>query len=248
MEKIHWPDDCRAAISLTYDDGISNHPAVVAPQLEAHGVRGTFYAPLSSDILAHPLDWRKMAQRGHEIGNHTVFHPCRNVRGKYDSWLPEANNLVNYDAERWLDEINTANQALFLIDDKHERTFGNTCFDNFIGPEDAPICLEPLIEQVFVAARGENTGKPVNLDSLNFNNLGTIWGDRRALGDFSPELNGLLDTGGWIIYTFHGVGPVHNHSIAEEEHLRLVDFLGDNRDKFWIAPVIEVAKFLQKNR
>ncbi|RPJ42518.1 MAG: chitooligosaccharide deacetylase, partial [Chloroflexi bacterium] len=124
-----WPKGCRAAISLTYDDGIPNHTELVAPQLEAYGLRGTFYAPFKSDLLKNPMAWRMMTRRGHELGNHTLFHPCWSVQGKYSEWLPDKYNLVHYDTDRWLYEINTANQALALVDGKSERTFGNTCFD-----------------------------------------------------------------------------------------------------------------------
>jgi peptidoglycan/xylan/chitin deacetylase (PgdA/CDA1 family) len=248
MGKNRWPKGCRAAVSLSYDDGISNHPQVVAPQLEAHGLRGTFYAPLRSRLMQDPLPWRAMAARGHELGNHSVFHPCWSVRGKYASWLPEAYNLENYTTERWLDEMNTANEALKLVDGRSERTYGNTCFDNYLGPADDPVCLEPLIAQLFVAARGEETNKPVDLEHLNYNNLGTIWGDRRAFGDFSSELNEILDTGGWVIYTFHGVGEeAHNHHINAEEHRRLLAFLRDSAAQYWTAPVMDVVKWLKKH-
>jgi peptidoglycan-N-acetylglucosamine deacetylase len=246
MEPIRWPKGCRAAVSLSYDDGIPNHPQVVAPQLEAYGLRGTFYAPLRSSLMQDPLPWRAMVARGHELGNHSVFHPCWSVRGKYP-WLDDAYNLLRYTPERWLDEMDTANQALRLVDGRGERTFGNTCFDNYLGPEDAPVCLEPLIAQLFLAARGEDTGKPVDLANLNFNNLGTVWGDRRAFGDFSGELQEILDTGGWIIYTFHGVGEeAHNHHINAEEHRRLLAFLQASAAQYWTAPVIDVVKWLKK--
>lgn len=242
-----WPKGRKAVVSLTYDDGISTHPGEVAPLLETYGLRGTFYAPLQSDINNNPLAWRKLAERGHEIGNHTVYHPCWNVKGKYDSWLPESLNLVNYDEDHWMDEITAANEGLFLIDGRTRRTFGNTCFDNYMGPERDPICLEPLIARAFEAARGEETRKPVNLDSINYYNLGTIWADRRDFADFVPELQSLLDSGGWIIYTFHGVGEGrHTHYIAESEHRRLLAFLRDNSSVIWTAPVIEVVEHLKK--
>jgi peptidoglycan-N-acetylglucosamine deacetylase len=199
--KRSWPKGCRAAISLSYDDGIINHHQHVAPQLEAHKLRGTFYAPLNSDLMQNALAWRKLAKNGHELGNHSVFHPCWSIQERYADWLPEDFNLVDYDEERWLDEMTTANRALALVDGKSERTFGNTCFDNYMGPEDKPICLEPLIKQCFSAARGEDTGKPVNLDAINFFNLGTIWADDRKFADFRPELAQLIESGGWIIYT-----------------------------------------------
>ena len=244
-----WPKGCRAAVRLTYDDGISNHHELVAPMLEEFGLRGTFYAPIKDDLTQNPLPWRAMAAHGHELGNHTVYHPCWSVGGKYATWLPDQFNLVHYDAERWLDEMNTANQALSLIDNRSERTFGNTCFDNYLGPEEAPVCLEPLIATLFLAARGEETGRPVDLAKLNYNNLGTVWADRRAFGDFANELQEIIDTGGWVIYTFHGVGEAaHNHHINAWEHRLLLEFLRDNAKQYWTAPVIDVAKWLKKNR
>jgi peptidoglycan-N-acetylglucosamine deacetylase len=242
-----WPKGCRAAVSLTYDDGLPNHYQVVGPQLEAHNLRGTFYAPLNSDLMQNALAWRKLAERGHELGNHMVFHPCWSIQGRYDEWLAEEFNLVNYDGERWLDEARTANQALSLVDGKRERTFGNTCFDNNFGPEEAPISLEPFIQQVFLAARGEDTGQPVNLNTINFNNLGTVWADRRSFADFVPEFERLVDNGGWIIYTMHGVGAgTHYHNIDFQEHLRLLAYLQANAKTIWTAPVVEVVRHLKK--
>jgi peptidoglycan/xylan/chitin deacetylase (PgdA/CDA1 family) len=245
--KSRWPKKARCAVSLTYDDGLPSHPASLAPRLEHYHLRGTFYAPLQSDLSKDPIAWRKLAQRGHEIGNHTVFHPCWSVGGKYADWLPEQYNLVHYTAARWVDEIRTANEALFLIDGQRERTYGNTCYDNYLGDPEHPVCLEPLIAENFVAARGEETKKPVALDALNWQNLGTVWADGRAFGDFAPELDDLLDSGGWIIYTMHGVGAgTHALNIEAGEHERLLGFLHDQSERIWTAPVRDVVRHLKK--
>jgi len=245
--KSRWPKNRVAAVSLSYDDGLPNHYQLVAPQLEAHGFRGTFYIPLKSDILQNPMAWRALASKGHELGNHTVFHPCWSVGKRHANWLPEEYNLEHYTAENWLDEVRTANQALTLVDSRSEHTFGNTCFENYIGAENDPICLEPLIAQEFAAARGENTGQQVQLNPVNFNNLGTIWADRRSFGDFALELERVLDTGGWLLYSFHGVGKgAHDLYIESLEHQRLLDFLKNRQKYFWAAPVIDVVRYLKK--
>jgi len=245
---FRWPKKARAAVSLTYDDGITNHHQLVAPQLEANGLRGTFYTPLKSDLMQNPLAWRQIAARGHELGNHTVFHPCWSVGGKYAEWLDDDFNMENYTTEKWMDEVSTANRSLELIDGKIERTFGNTCFDNYLGPANQAVCLEPLIEQVFLAARGEDTGQPVNLKSLNYNNLGTIWADCRTYDDFVPELAELIENGEWAIYTMHGVGAgSHYHYIDEAEHLRLLKYLRASAGLIWTAPVIDVVRYLKKS-
>lgn len=40
----HWKDDRKMALSFTFDDGLANHVEVVAPLLEKHGHRGTFFS------------------------------------------------------------------------------------------------------------------------------------------------------------------------------------------------------------
>jgi len=247
MEIINaWPKGCRAAVSLTYDDGIPNHYQLVAPALEEAGLRGTFYTPVKSDLMQHPLTWRGMAKRGHELGNHGVFHPCWSPGGKYNDWLEEEFNLVHYDEARWLDEMDVANNVLRLVDGREERSFGNTCFDNYLGLPESPQCLEPLIERLFDAARGEETGRPVDLAQINWNNLGTVWADRRSAEEFSVEMEEIIDTGGWVIYTFHGVGEdAHNLHIAVDEHEKLLHFLHQQSDRIWTAPLIEVVRHLR---
>jgi len=70
-----WPKDARAAVSLTYDDGLDSQLINVAPALEAHGFRGTFFLT-EENMNARLADWQALAARGHEVGDHTVTHPC----------------------------------------------------------------------------------------------------------------------------------------------------------------------------
>jgi sialate O-acetylesterase len=246
--KVSWPGGCRAAVSLTYDDGNLSHPRVVAPLLEKHNLRGTFYVPIMSDLRMHPQTWREMALNGHEIGNHTLFHPCRSEPGAEMKWLDPVYNLCGYTSRRWTDEVDAANFTLHLLDGKTERTFGNTCYHTTIGVGENIVNLEPFIQQRFVAARGERTDRPVNLSQINYYNLGTAGCDFRTFREIEDELNHVLEEGGWIIYTGHGVGKGSHNLYSElEEHTRLVEYLAANRRMFWTAPLIEVVQYLQRN-
>lgn len=84
--------DREAAISYTFDDGLSDHAAIAAPLLDRHGFRGTFFVcpgliheqssdrPKRADGIG-AVDWqtlRQLAGRGHEIGSHSWSH--RNLR------------------------------------------------------------------------------------------------------------------------------------------------------------------------
>ena len=71
----YWPNASRAAVSLTYDDGLNSQLDNAAPELDALGLKATFF--LTEENCAERLaDWIKLAHEGHEMADHTVSHPC----------------------------------------------------------------------------------------------------------------------------------------------------------------------------
>lgn len=228
----------RAFVSLTYDDALPCHFETVAPLLESHGLRATFYTPVSPWMLNSADAWRRVAAAGHELGNHTIFHPCRNA----GAWLDEAYFLDRYSEKRWRDEVVLANAVLRLLDGRDDRSFGNTCHQNQIGPVEAGLTVEALGKDHFVAVRGEHTGRKVDLARANWFNLGTQGIDGKTFAEMLPVLDELAEQGGWMIFTLHGVGPRdHSLNMAEAEHLRLLEWLAKNRERVTTAPVRDIA-------
>lgn len=229
-----------AYVSLTYDDALPVHYETVAPLLEGHGLRATFYVPCNRGFMANADHWRKVAEAGHELGNHTIFHPCRGA----NTWLDPVYDMARYTAVRWNDEVALANSILHLIDGRTTRSYGNTCHENTIGaPEDATT-VESLAPEHFVAVRGEHTGQPARLTpTARWFNLGTRGIDGHTFEDLKPELEELERTGGWFIYTLHGVGPRdHQLHMTEPEHLRLIEWLAARRKTILTAPVRDIAE------
>lgn len=75
MSAFTWPNGKRAALSLSFDDARLSQISTGIPILNQHGVRGTFYVkPSSVDLQLE--GWKAAVAVGHEIGNHTVSHPC----------------------------------------------------------------------------------------------------------------------------------------------------------------------------
>ncbi|HXQ10911.1 MAG TPA: polysaccharide deacetylase family protein [Caulobacteraceae bacterium] len=70
-----WPGGARAAVSLSYDDALDSQIVNAVPALAAAGLKATFF--LTKDNVGPALDgWVGVARAGHEIGNHTITHPC----------------------------------------------------------------------------------------------------------------------------------------------------------------------------
>jgi len=242
-----WPQNQKAAISLTYDDGYPIVFKETVPDLEAAGLRATFYIPIQKRVREHIDDWKKVAAMGHELGNHSIFHPCRKDPPENFTWVDDGFDLQYYTPKRWSDEMTVANLVLGMMDGKKERTFGNTCCQNFIGMGEKKQSIEPLAENLFVATRGQKIDKVVNPETINFNNLGHYSGDKKTFGRLKDEIEGAIKLGGWIIYMIHGVGKgSHNLFIEKPEHDKLLTYLKEQQESIWIAPMVDVANHLKE--
>jgi peptidoglycan/xylan/chitin deacetylase (PgdA/CDA1 family) len=82
----------KAIICLTYDDGLETQLSNAIPQLDAAGIKATFFlnsiqGSSQSDVIGQTPEavsgWVNAARNGHELANHTLFHPCpKNRMGK----------------------------------------------------------------------------------------------------------------------------------------------------------------------
>lgn len=71
----------RAAISITFDDGTPEQLKYAIPELDARGMKATFFVIQSPEKTLRKYDtqfraaeWRAVAANGHEIGGHSVTH------------------------------------------------------------------------------------------------------------------------------------------------------------------------------
>lgn len=233
-------------VTLTYDDALAVHRERVAPMLSERGLAATFYVPIaSSDLRRHVDEWRAVARAGHELGNHSIAHPCRgDTEPELRSWLLPEYDLRSYTPQRWRDEMQAANFALRLLDGREQRTFGNTCDDVEIGEGATRCSLEALIAELFVAGRGPATGCAVEPATANLTALGCVRGDFLTFDGFRAQIESAA--GQWLIYEIHGVGEgTHQLFVDGAEHRRLLDHLAAHSATILTAPLIEVASLLR---
>ena len=77
QEKSHfqWPEGKKMGLSLTFDDARLSQPDKGIPLLDKYGVKATFY--ISPNDMVKRLEGLKNAVgNGHDIGNHSLVHPC----------------------------------------------------------------------------------------------------------------------------------------------------------------------------
>jgi len=232
-----WPNGCLGALSLTFDDGMESQLEVALPLLNRFGFHATFYLnPRGEDWRELLEPWHEVADAGHEIGNHTLSHPCSsNFSG--DPNGPGLESMSPKDIE---DDILRAQGRLDeAFPNQRKRSFCYPCYQAFVGRGMKRQSYVPIVAKNFIAARGrgEVANHPAACDLLYL----CSWPVERSSG---PELVGLAERttqGRWGILTFHGIQQGHL-PVADVDFQELVEFLGNNRDRIWVAPVIEVAK------
>ncbi|WP_075185315.1 polysaccharide deacetylase family protein [Teredinibacter haidensis] len=227
----------RAQVTLTYDDALNIHLDKVAPALEARNFRGTFYITASSDPFHKRInDWRELATKGHELGNHTLYHPCEGNRPGRE-WVSTERDLGTWSVERFISNVKMTNTVLEAVDSKSARTFAYTCGDTKASNQSFIQQLKPNV----IAARAVG-GESQPLGEVDLMNIHS----HMVYNDSAEKMIALVDDaierGTWLVFLFHGVGGEHDLNVSEDAHTALLDHLQKHRDKVWVAPTIEIVK------
>lgn len=231
------------AVVLTYDDGLNIDLSNVIPALDSVGLKGTFYiSDYFNGLNAQINGWRKAAAEGHELGNHTIWHACEGGRPGREFVKPDY-DLNNYSVNRMDNEIQSMNNILKAIDGKDERTFAYPCGDMRIRDT---LYLEPLKKE-FVAARGV-TPEMLPIDKVDLNNVPCYMENGASAEEMIALVKKAMQTHTLLVFLFHGVGGEHNINVSVEAHSKLLHFLKQNEKDIWIAPMINVSKFIKSKQ
>jgi peptidoglycan/xylan/chitin deacetylase (PgdA/CDA1 family) len=235
-----WPEGRRAAVSLTYDDAIPSQRLNAVPALNARGLRGTFFLTgKSDDLKAHRGEWGALLSQGHELGAHTINHPCDK---KFD-WVPEGGAIQDYDLSRMESELEENRTLLRSLGARQPFSFAYPCGETEVG--EPKVSYEPLIAKFFLSARGVE-GRLAQPGSDDLNRIPAFDGAKTK-----EELLALVDRaeaqGAWLVLFFHGVGGDYL-SVELAAHEALLESLAARSETVWTATYSEVAAHLKQNR
>lgn len=232
----------KAAVVLTYDDALDVHLDHAIPVLDSLGLKATFYLSVDPGARKRIAEWRAVARAGHELGNHTWYHPCDGSRpGR--TWVSPDNDLVTYSVDQLVEEIEMTNVFLQSLDGKTERTFAYTCGDmetgegSFVG----------AIRDRFLALRGVH-GQLNTADNINFDNIYCFGVDENNQDQMISWVEKARSENAMVVILFHGVGGGHSLNVTLEKHRELLSYLATHEKDFWVAPLADAAKHLRQRR
>ncbi|MBS0201602.1 MAG: polysaccharide deacetylase family protein [Planctomycetes bacterium] len=226
-------------LSLTFDDALHEHLDNVIPALNAHGLVGTFYTHLAAPaLLTRQTEWAQAAATGHELGNHTVFHPADARK----SWVREGNAIDWYSLDRMRLELEFASQWLTAIDGRSVRTFAYPCSNPSIGHDgwvrrslgacgldhtriagwidrgkldlgSTKRSYEPIVAELFAAGRGGGllpADSPPPIKAMKRSQLPSVAVTNWSLSQLQHFVSQSIANETWGILQFHGVGGGHH--------------------------------------
>ena len=248
-----WPEPYRAAVSLTFDDGLQSQLNRAVPILDAAGLRATFYLnPRSPDPKddseagwrAALASWQPVQTIGHEMGNHTVVHPCS--LNTDEPWQ-QGKNLIDWTLAQIEADILEAQRRLnAAFPAQTENTFAYPCYESSVGRGTRRVSYTPFVAEHFVAARhkGELQGPLANDPRrCDLHHLSS-WPVERQPGALMIGLVEQAATlGRWSVFAFHGIHEGHL-AVAEGDFSELVAYLAGRTD-IWTAPLVTIGAYVR---
>jgi sialate O-acetylesterase len=235
-------DGKKCAVVITYDDAIDQHLDNAIPVLDSLGLKATFYVTaFSQSMQARLVDWKKLATKGHELGNHTLYHPC--IGGKGREWVKPEYDMNNYTVKRMVDETRMTNLFLQALDGKTKRTFAFTCGDMKIGDSS----FINAMKNDFVAARAvRNQMHKINeIDLLNVDCYMVNGETGNQMIDWVKK---AVETNSLLVVLFHGVGGGNTLNVSIPAHREFLQYLKKNEKDIWIATMLDIAEYIRASQ
>jgi peptidoglycan/xylan/chitin deacetylase (PgdA/CDA1 family) len=234
--RFRWPEGKRGAVSLTYDDGLDSQIARAAPDLDAAGFKATFFLT-RDNVRANVAQWQDVWRGGHEMGNHSVTHPCA---------------LRGCTSDRFGDEEIAPMEAYL---DAH---FGADRFRSYAYPCGFTALGEGRLSQRIARYEHALRGRIAAARTVSglANDPLRVVDDPFQLHAYEPTYDAddprrafryvkrALESGGWAILVFHEV--VHRRraegETSQTTHRAILAWLKDQ--PAWIAPMGEVFQYV----
>jgi peptidoglycan-N-acetylglucosamine deacetylase len=230
----------KCAVVITYDDAINQHLDNAIPVLDSLGLKATFYlTAFSASVQTRLNDWKKLAVNGHELGNHTLYHPC--IGGKGREWVKPDYDMNNYSVQRMLDETRMTNLFLQALDGKKKRTFAFTCGDMKIGDSS----FINAMKNDFTAARAVRN-EMHKINEVDLYNVDCYMVNGETGAQMIEWVKKAVETNSLLVILFHGVGGGNALNVSLPAHREFLQYLKQNEKDIWVTPMIDAAEHIKK--
>ena len=241
-KKFSWPEGKKMAISLTFDDARLSQIDTGIPLLDKYGVKATFYISPGS-MLQRTEGWKKAILNGHDIGNHSVYHPCS---GNF-AWSRNK-ALEEYTPERMRSELDSANRIITEVLGTTPVSFAYPCGQTFTGRSISARSYVPLVASMFESGRGWLNEAPNDPSFCDMAQLNATELDGKSFDQVLKMIETAKIAGGWLILAGHEMN-IEGYQTSRLETIEAIcKYAADPANGIWIDNIHNVASWVKKER
>ena len=230
------------ALSLSFDDARYSQVDKGIPLLNTYGVQGTFYVSPGA-MLERVEDWKAAVEAGHDIGNHTLVHPCS---GNFPWARHKA--LEDYSLEQMAQELDSASNLIHSVLGIWPTAFAFTCGQTFVGRGVNTRSYVPLVAEKFETGRNwmnEGPNDPVYCDLARLN--GTEL-DGKSFDEALKLIEAARDQGAWLIFAGHEMDDQGRQTSLLPTIDSICRYASDPDNGIWIDHVSHIGTYLRQKR
>jgi peptidoglycan/xylan/chitin deacetylase (PgdA/CDA1 family) len=237
---FRWPKGRRAAMSISWDDARPSQIEVGVPILDRYGIKGTFYT-LPRNMTGRLKKWRAAAARGHEIGNHTIKHPCM---GNFITWQTPETMLENYTLRRMEKEILEASRVLERAVGVRPTSFAYPCAQTYVGRGVRLRSYIPLVAKHFEVGRSCFSETYASPERCDLAQVPSIDFDNKTFKQLRALVDAAAADGCWLVITGHEVGNGRVKQTTSASALRKLCAYLNSRPEIWVDTVTAVGRHI----
>jgi beta-glucosidase len=239
---FQWPEGKKMALSLTFDDARLSQPDLGIPLLDKYGVKATFY--LSPDNMMQRVEgWKNAVKNGHDIGNHSLLHPCT---GNFDWSRQKA--LENYDLISMNAELDSASAVINKVLGITPVSFAFPCGQKFVGKGELTKSYIPVIAAKFESGRGWLDEGPNDPAFCDMSQLTGMELDGKSFEQVKALIESARAKGSWLVLAGHEMneGGVQTSILSTIE--AICRYAADPANGIWIDDVHTIAAYIKEKR
>lgn len=242
---FQWPSGIRGAVSLTFDDGRSSQVDEGVPLFDRFGVRATFYV-VPVTVRQRQDAWRRVAANGHELGGHTITHPCT---GNFSFAAERCASLEDMTLDQIEKELIESNAQIEELVGVRPVSFAYPCGQKFVGRGEELKSYVPLIARHYLTGRGwrdEYFNAPERCDLAQ---LSGVEFDGVEFAQVRPQLEAAAQSGNWLVLAGHDIGSSARRQLTRVDTLEAICAYCRNPDNgLWIDTVGAIGAYVRKAR
>lgn len=239
---FRWPEGKKMALSLTFDDARLSQVDSGIPLLNRYGVKATFYVS-PGNMIERADQWKNAVLNGHEIGNHSLYHPCT---GNF-SWSRNK-ALEEYTLQKMKTELDSATSLIEKVLGVHPVSFAYPCGQTYVGRGLNLQSYTPLVALMFESGRGWLNEAPNDPAFCDLSQLNASELDGKSFEQILTLIETAKSNGYWLVLAGHEMNTGGVQTSRLNTIKAICEYAMDPANGIWVDTVNNIASYVKQFR